>query len=71
MQCDVMRPGWLRGCETKPKWWWCEDPESLRYKWHPRCGTHARLPGNTKCARIPISAPDPNTTPSAFTTEKP
>ena len=59
MKCDVLRPGWLHGCTSVVKWWWREQPTD-KYKWHPRCGMHARLPGNTKAERVPITEPNPD-----------
>jgi len=67
MQCDKRDVNGQPWCWSPAKWWYRQDGTG-RYMWHPRCGVHARIPGNSKAERIAISEPDPNAAPSGSAT---
>lgn len=61
MKCDAKMTnahGSLYPCKTRALWWWNQDP-GIGLLWHPRCGRHALMPGNTKRARVPITETPP------------
>jgi hypothetical protein len=54
MICDFDTDQGRTGCVAQAKWWLRETSKSI---WHPRCGRHALLPGNSPRQRTPISGP--------------